>query len=145
MSALLLDTCTVIWLAMNRLPPPMTARIDEAAARGEVYYSAISAWEIGLLGRPRKDGPRLRFEPDPVVWFERFRMGPGLREIELSASIALAASLLPVEIHSDPADRVLIATARDRGIPLLTNDRRIIDYAAQGLLDVIACCPEDAR
>ena len=142
MTGLLLDTCAVIWLASSRLPAEATSIVDACAASGEVYYSAISAWEIGLLGRARKEGPRMRFDPDPALWFERFRSAPGLREIQLSADIALAASLLPGDIHADPADRFLIATARLRGIPLLTSDRRIIDYAAQGMLDVIACRPE---
>ena len=65
-----------------------------------------------------------------------------MMEIRLSADIAIAAAMLPSEIHNDPADRFLIATARNRGIPLVTSDRRIIDYAAQGFLDVIACRPE---
>ena len=84
----------------------------------------------------------MRFEPEPATWFERFRSAPGIREIPLSASIALAAALLPSDIHADPADRFLIATARDRKIPLLTSDRRIIECAAQGILEVIACRPE---
>ena len=84
----------------------------------------------------------MRLDPDPVTWFERFCSAPGLREIPLSASIAMAAALLPGDVHADPADRFLIATARDHRLPLLTSDRRIIDYAAQGFLDVIACRPE---
>jgi PIN domain nuclease of toxin-antitoxin system len=42
-------------------------------------------------------------------------------------------------VGHDPADRLLIATARDLGVPLVTRDRRILDYAAQGHVDAIAC------
>ena len=142
MSGALLDTCAVIWFARKRLPASVAVTVAAHAATSELYYSSISAWEVGLLGRPRRDGPRVRFDPDPVTWFERFRSAPGLREVRLSTEIALAAAQLPDTIHNDPADRFLIATARRRGIPLVTSDRRIIDYAAQGFLDVIACRPE---
>jgi PIN domain nuclease of toxin-antitoxin system len=47
--------------------------------------------------------------------------------------------LLPGELHADPADRLLIATARQLGVPLVTRDRRILDYAAQGHVDAIPC------
>ena len=142
MSGLLLDTCAVIWSGSNRLPREVVERVDASAARGEVYYSPVSAWEIGLLGRSRRDGPRLRFDPNPVAWFNAFRSAPGLREIPLSADIALAAALLSGDIHTDPADRFLIATALAHNLPLLTSDRRLIDYGAQGILDVIAYRPE---
>jgi PIN domain nuclease of toxin-antitoxin system len=142
MSGVLLDTCAVIWFAEGRLPPDVVAAIDGAVSAGEVFYSSISAWEIAMLGRPRREGPRIRFDPDPAAWFERFRAGPGLREARLSSDIALAAALLPGEVHADPADRFLIATARLRGIPLVTADRRIIGYAAQGILDVMTCRPQ---
>jgi PIN domain nuclease of toxin-antitoxin system len=84
----------------------------------------------------------MRFDPNPTAWFDRFRAGPGLQEARLSSTIAMEAALLPGDPHGDPADRLLIATARHRGIPLVTSDRRIIAYAAQGFLDVLPCHPE---
>ncbi len=116
--------------------------VEQWAEAGEVYYSPISAWEVGLLGRPRRDGPRLRFDPDPSGWFDRFRAAPGVNEVQITTGIAMAAALLPANVHGDPADRLLIATARTLGLPLMTSDRRMIDYGVQGILDVIACRPE---
>ena len=141
MSGVLLDTCAVIWFAEGRLPQSAVATLRPFVDANEVFYSPISAWEIGVLGRPRPHGPRLRFDPNPTAWFNKFRVGPGLREARLSCEVALAASLLPAGIHLDPADRFLIAEAQQRGIPLVTSDRRIIGYAAQGVLDVIECRP----
>ena len=46
---------------------------------------------------------------------------------------------MPGTLHRDPADRLLIATARDLGAPLVTRDARILAYAAQGHLDAIPC------
>ncbi len=139
--AFLLDTCALMWMAGGRLEPDLVEQLEPAIAIGEGYFSPISAWEIAMLGRPRANGPRVRFDPDPVVWFERFRASNGLREFRLSADIAAAAAMLPNEIHPDPADRFLIASARQRGMPLVTSDRKIIGYGMQGLLDVIACRP----
>ncbi len=116
--------------------------VGQWADAGELYFSPISAWEVGLLGRPRREGPRLRFDPDPADWFERFRDAPGVNEVRITTGIAMAAALLPVNVHGDPVDRLLIATSRSLGLPLMTSDRRIIDYGVQGLLDVIACRPE---
>jgi PIN domain nuclease of toxin-antitoxin system len=138
----LLDTCAIIWYADGRLPAGVVSRLQDCVAAGTVFFSPISAWEIGTLGRPRRDGPRIRFDPSPAAWFERFRAGPGLQEARLSAAIAMEAALLPGDPHADPADRLLIATARHRGIPLVTSDRRIIAYAAQGFLEVLPCQPE---
>ena len=142
MTGVLLDTCAVIWYAEGRLPPRIVARLQDCVTAGTVFFSPISAWEIGTLGRPRRDGPRIRFDPNPAAWFHRFRTGPGLQEARLSATIAMEAALLPGDPHADPADRMLIATARHRGIPLVTSDRRIIAYAAQGFLEVLPCQPE---
>ena len=139
--AFLLDTCALMWLAGGRLEPDLVEQLEPAIAIGEGFYSPISAWEIAMLGRPRANGPRVRFDPDPITWFERFRALSGLRESRLSAEIAAAAAMLPNEIHPDPADRFLIASARHRGMPLVTSDLKIIDYGVRGLLDVIACRP----
>ncbi len=142
MSGLLLDTCAVIWLAASRLPDDVTIKVRNVAASAQLYHSPISAWEIAMLGRARPEGPRIRFDPDPVTWFNQFRTAPGVRMLDLTDDIAMAAALLPSSIHSDPADRILIATARHHGVPIVTGDRRIIDYGRQGILDVLACHPQ---
>jgi PIN domain nuclease of toxin-antitoxin system len=58
---------------------------------------------------------------------------------DLSAEILLNSSFLPGEFHGDPADRMMAATARDFGFTLLTRDRALLAYAAQGHLAAIAC------
>ena len=57
----------------------------------------------------------------------------------LTASMAVSSSCLPGTIHDDPADRLLIATAREMRATLMTRDQKILDYAADGHLNVIAC------
>jgi PIN domain nuclease of toxin-antitoxin system len=65
--------------------------------------------------------------------------GPGIRQATLTPAIAIDASYLPGELHGDPGDRLLIATARHLGMPIVTRDRRIIAYAEAGWVRVIAC------
>lgn len=139
--AVLLDTCAVIWLANgDPLAPEALAAISHAALAEGVFVSPASAWEVGLLSRVRSgNGPALTFLPDPQSWFARFMAGPGIKEAPLLPEIAIASSHLPDPLHGDPADRFVIATARHHQIPVITRDSKIIDYAAQGHVKVIAC------
>jgi PIN domain nuclease of toxin-antitoxin system len=77
--------------------------------------------------------------PSAQSWLADLLGRPGFRAVSLEPEVALIASYLPGNFHRDPADRLLIATARDLGGPLVTRDRRILDYAAHGHLDAIAC------
>jgi len=138
---LLLDTCALIWLANG---DAMTADaimvLDQAARDGAVLVSPISAWEIGLLCRPRTArSAALQFRPDAKTWFAKAMAGPGIRPAPFTAEIAFEASSLPGQLHNDPADRLIISTARRLGAPVVTRDRRMIDYAHAGHLQVIAC------
>ncbi|MGI8839367.1 MAG: type II toxin-antitoxin system VapC family toxin [Caulobacteraceae bacterium] len=138
-AAVLLDTCAVIWLAQgSRIAPDAEMRIREAARAGAVFVSPVSAWEIGLLSRPRP-GRVLEFLPDPATWFARFMAGPGMRPAPFNAEIAIASSLLPGSLHGDPADRLLVATARDMSVPIMTRDGPIRDYADAGHVSVVPC------
>lgn len=111
--------------------------IRQAAATDSVLVSPISAWEVGLLATRRRQP--LTFRPTPVMWIERLLARPGIRPAPLSHRVAVGAASLPGKLHGDPADRLLIATARELGVPLVTRDRRILDYAEEGHVDTIAC------
>lgn len=128
----------------------------------------IPARSSGWSRMPRSTGWReLRSDPSPAVircWFPRCRPGrsgcsrigrtPGSASAHrpccgsrpcwpsltpLAPDAAIEAGALPGTLHRDPADRLLIATARDLGVPLVTRDARILAYAAQGHLDAIPC------
>ncbi len=139
--ALLLDTCAMIWLANgDPLTKTATEAIDHAGHTEGVFISPISGWEIGLLSKPRaRRSVALRFLPDPKTWFAKVLAGPGIWEAHLTSQIAIDASFLPGELHGDPGDRLIIATARYFGLPIVTRDRRIIDYADAGHVEVIRC------
>ncbi len=138
-SGLLLDTCAVIWLANGNLSQPVVDAIILAGLAAGVFVSPISAWEVGMLSNPRGNRPALQFLPDPKAWFARVMAGPAIREAALTPEIAVDASCLPGDMHGDPADRLLVATARHLGIPLVTRDARIIAYGEQGFVQVLPC------
>jgi PIN domain nuclease of toxin-antitoxin system len=104
----LLDTCAVIWLANgDALASSATAAILHAGAADGIFVSPVSAWEVGLLSKP-KAGRNLavQFMPDPKTWFARVMAGPGLTEASLTSEIAIDASFLLGELHGDPAAQV---------------------------------------
>lgn len=137
---LLLDTCAAIWLANGtELSRQVQAAITHAALADGVFVSPVTAWEIGMLANPSPGRSSLSFLPDPTHWFERLMAAPALSEAPLTARAAIAAATLPGDLHGDPADRLLIATARDIGATLVTRDSNIIAYAKAGHVQVLAC------
>jgi PIN domain nuclease of toxin-antitoxin system len=139
--AVLLDTCAIIWLANGiSLPPATVSIIIETGEADGMFVSTASAWEIGLLTRPRPDRPpALLCQPDPKAWFARFLTGPGIRHTPITPGIAIDSSHLPGDFHADPADWLIIATARHLGMPIVTSDHTIIAYANAAHVAVIPC------
>jgi PIN domain nuclease of toxin-antitoxin system len=135
----LLDTCALIWLAQEELSEKALDALDHAAANGGVFVSPVSGWEIGLLARGRGGVPKFRFLPDARTWLTRALSRPELRHAPLSATAAFEASSLPEPLHGDPADRLLIATAREMDLALATGDEPILAYGRAGHVKVLAC------
>ncbi len=84
---------------------------------------------------------RLQLWPDCQAWVARAFRAPGLHLEPLTPAIAIASTRLPDFPHRDPVDRILVATARVTGATLVTRDRRILDYAANGYLRVLDATP----
>lgn len=136
-SDLLLDTCALIWLSQKaRMEPDAVSAIDEAADGGRpLWLSAITAWELGLLARSGK----APMSSSPHAIFSGFLKLPGVQAQQLTADILIDSSLLPGELHGDPADRIIIATARALDLTVVTRDRHILDYADKGYVRALAC------
>jgi PIN domain nuclease of toxin-antitoxin system len=139
-SALLLDTHFWIWYVENeasRFSRRIESKVEAAAARGDVVVSTISVWEIAQLDALG----RIQLALDVRAWVARALAFPGVRLKGLSPSIAIESTRLPGHPHRDPADRILIATARQLGAALVTCDATILAYAKPGHLTVIDARP----
>lgn len=136
MSPLLLDTNAAIWLSRDELTASASEKLDEAARVGvATWLSPITAWEVGQLVSRN----RLGLSATPQRWFARILAMPNVHLALLSPEILIASSFLPGEPPSDPADRILLATARDLGATLVTRDRAILAYGKSGQVSTLAC------
>lgn len=132
---ILLDTHVLIWSLQDAasLGPEARVLLDEQILADGLMISAITMWEIALLAKKS----RIALGMDVSKWIEDALAIPGLALGALDPSIAIDSVMLPGDFHSDPADRIIIATARHHGLPLLTADQAILDYGAAGHLQVI--------
>lgn len=133
---LLLDTHIWIWLN-NQSPELGTSAvkiIDEAGKQGRLCIPAISIWELAVM----LDKRRLTLRTPIQDWVREALSQPGVELIPLKPEISIESTLLPGDLHSDPADRIIIATARVEALTLMTRDKRIIKYGQDGHVRVIA-------
>ncbi len=119
---ILVDTHVWLWWLSDpsRLSRPAAQRIDAARESGFVALSAISVWEAALLVRKGRLELRLSVR-DVVAACERL---PFFRFVPVGAGIAVASVELD-GLHPDPADRLIVATARHEGLDLVTKDERL--------------------
>lgn len=137
MRQVLLDTCAAIWFAEGADIAPAAASVFESALAGrmEVLVSPITAWEIGLLVSRK----RYKAAVDVPRWFDLLRENGRFGLADMSPAILAKSSFLPGDFHADPADRILVATAREHGHVIMTRDNRILTYADQGHVQAMKC------
>jgi PIN domain nuclease of toxin-antitoxin system len=128
---LLLDTHTWLWMEnglSHKFKRGTRSVLEQASRENLLAVSAISVWEIGMLvGKSR-----LRLGRSLDDWLAVARSAPGLNVAAVTPDIALDASRLEELDHGDPADRIIIATARSLNATLLTSDARILAYGKRG-------------
>ena len=130
---LLLDTHVWIWLVegvASRLGRTALRRLERASAGGRLRLSVISAWEVAML----QSKGRVQCLPTVDDWVDKNLSAPGLQLSDLTPQIAVDSSRLPDLAHGDPADRIIIATARRLPATLVTRDRAMLRYARAGHL-----------
>lgn len=133
---ILLDTCAMIFVANDsRISEEAETEISEAAYEGRLYVSPMSAWEIGV-GVAKN---RLRLPLGPLEFFQRFLNLMQAQVSAVSPEILIGSSNLPGRLHGDPMDRILIATARNLDMVLVTRDQPILEYGVDGNLRTLAC------
>lgn len=130
MKDLLLDTHVWIWISIERkesFTKKTKTAIKEARQK---WISAISCWELAKLVEKK----RISFSIPLIRWIRRSLGENNIIVADLSPEIAVESTQLR-GFHKDPADQIIVATSRIMSIPVVTLDRRILDYS-----DVEAIC-----
>lgn len=122
-----LDTHAWIWHATSdrRLSRRARTAIDRAAARGELWLSMISIWEMAK----KVEKGQLALDRPLDDWLEAALSTEGLQVAEMTRPVLVDSCRLPQPFHGDPADQIIVATARSRSATLITRDARLRDYA----------------
>ena len=128
----LLDTHVLIWWLTDpdRLSDAQRKVVTAASADSPLLVSDISLWEVATL----YDLGRIHIAVPLRQWLEKAVAPPLVRRHGVTPAIAAELAALPSAFPRDPADRILVATARVLGATLLTHDHRII---ASGLADTL--------
>jgi PIN domain nuclease of toxin-antitoxin system len=124
---LLLDTHMWIWFAIgsDEVSRKVRVTISKAIERRGLYISAISLWEFGML----EAKGRIVLDMPPLEWIKASFSSMSLQIVPITPEIAIDSCFLPGEFHGDPADRLIIASARSNGLVLATKDKNIIRYS----------------
>jgi PIN domain nuclease of toxin-antitoxin system len=123
---IVLDTHVWIWWVSNLQPLSHRARkaLDMSMEKNAIFISSISAWEVALLVARK----RLKLTMGVTDWIAKSERLPFVTFVPIDNAIAVKSVGLPEPFHTDPADRIIIATAITMGAALVTKDERIINY-----------------
>lgn len=124
---IVIDTHVLVWWVSGDKSLSVTAAklIEDTLDNGsEVIISSISAWEISML----IEKGRLVLSMDVESWLDEVVQIDGVCFVPIDNEIGIKSTVLPGEFHKDPADRMIVATARKLAVPLVTADEKIRDY-----------------
>lgn len=136
MNGILLDTHVWIWYALGsaELKKESRVKIEAACKENKIYLSAISLWEISMLEKKQ----RIKFEMPSLEWIDQSIELMPLIVLPLTPAIAADSCSLPGDFHADPADCMIVATARVERLTLLTRDEKMLAYAKKKYLSSIS-------
>jgi PIN domain nuclease of toxin-antitoxin system len=122
---ILIDTHIWVWWESN--PRKLNPRNAQTLATPgqKVAVSVISCWEIAKL----VEYGRLTLDRPVQQWIDAALARPGLELLAISPSIAVESTRLPPPFHRDPADQLIVATARVHDLQLMSEDSRILNYS----------------
>ena len=123
---IVLDTHVLLWWVSNpeQLSKKARSTIERTISEGSIYISSISAWEIAMLIERK----RLALTMDVKDWITRCEAIPYIKFVPVTNGIAIKAVQLTGDIHNDPADRIIVATALSMGVALVTMDQKLRNY-----------------
>jgi len=121
--SVLIDTHIWIWYcsAVEKIPQKIKNQIHKS---NTLFVSAISCWEVAKLVQKKK----IIFSIPVDYWIKTALNYPKIKLLELTPEISIHSTQLPGIFHNDPADQIIVATARIHNLTLLTVDERILNY-----------------
>ena len=124
---IVLDTHTLVWWVSGDPLLSKRARtaIECEQPDGDIVVSSISAWEIAML----VERGRLVLSMDVGSWLSTVAQIDAVQFLPVDVEVATKSVNLPGDFHKDPADRMIVATARKLAVPLVTKDDKIRAYA----------------
>ena len=131
---ILLDTHVWIWLLTGNsiLSQSFITACQTALSLRHVLVPPMSIWEIGML----VDKKRMEMEMDVLDWVTQALDDPGIQLCPVTPRIAIQSTRLPGNLHGDPVDRLLIASAYEENATLVTCDKKILSYGADKFISV---------
>lgn len=131
---LVLDTHVWLWAMTGdtTLTSGFRRAFEHSLKIEGVLISPISIWEIGMLVEKK----RIQLDRDTMEWIEQALDTPGIKLSPMTARIAIQSTRLPGNIHGDPADRLLIATAHEENAVLVTCDEKLLQYGQDKFVNV---------
>jgi PIN domain nuclease of toxin-antitoxin system len=124
MTAILLDTHVWIWLSAKKQKLLSGTAKKVIKSTDQKWISAISCWELAKLVEQNRIG----FSIPTLTWIRRSLNQYNIKVADLSPDIAVESTVLR-GFHKDPADQIIAATSRMLGMPLVTSDKRILDFS----------------
>lgn len=124
---ILIDTHVWIWAALNEKKFSNESKVilQKTSEQGNIFLSMISIWELAMLVSKNK----IHLDEPINQWVTNSLSAMGIKLIELSPEILLESCNLPGDLHGDPSDRMIVATARICQLELFTADQKIINYS----------------
>jgi len=134
--AILLDTHTWIWLinGQPKFSSKILKLINQAASANAIFVSAISVWELSML----ESKERIILTQPVNDWIKDALNAPGIQLIPLLPEISVESCRLPGNFHGDPADRIIVATARIKKLSIITKDKKILTYSKNHWVSAIS-------
>lgn len=120
----LLDTCAIVWTVSE--PERLSAEALKVLTSPEVtvYFSPISSAEIACLS----DRKQIGLDRHWKIWFNHFVALNHWQCLDITLDVIQEAYALPEQFHRDPADRIIVATARLHNLCVITGDSKILNY-----------------
>ncbi|MCQ9377565.1 type II toxin-antitoxin system VapC family toxin [Methyloversatilis sp. XJ19-49] len=124
---IVLDTHALLWWANGeraQLSAAAASAIDAEMDGGQILVSSISAWELAML----VERGRVALSMDIESWLDTLSRIDAVQIVPVDSEIAVKSVQLPGDFHKDPADRIIVATARKFAAPLVSADEKIRAY-----------------